>query len=77
MAFIARFEQRPLTPRAVHKDVLCGYNAIDVKGQQILQLETYGTDDREMPGKISQSLQLDRDGAAQLKQILERAFPGI
>lgn len=61
----------------MHKDVLCGYNAIDVKGQQILQLETYGTDDREMPGKISQSLQLDRDGAAQLKQILERAFPGI
>ena len=75
MALVARFEERPLTPPRLHSPVLCGYNAVDVQGTRVLQLETYGSDNREMPGKVSQVLQLDEAGARELKAIIERAFP--
>ena len=42
----------------------------------MLQLETYGSDDRAIPGKVSQVIQLDEAGARELKRIIERAFPG-
>lgn len=75
MALIARFEERPLTPPRLHSSVLCGYKAVDVQGTRVLQLETYGSDNREMPGKVSQVIQLDEGGAHELKAIIERAFP--
>jgi hypothetical protein len=56
MALIARFEQRPLEPRKIHDEVLCGYNAVQIGERRILQLETYGSADRQVPGKMSQSI---------------------
>lgn len=76
MALVARFEERPLTPTRLHSSVLCGYSAVDVHGTRVLQLETYGSDDREMPGKVSQVIQLDEAGARELKRIIGQAFPG-
>lgn len=77
MAFIARFEQRPIEPKRVHDDVLCGYAFADVGNRRILQLETYGSRERQIPGKVSQSLQLDEERAKALKQIIEHTFPGV
>ena len=77
MALIARFEQRPLNPNRIHGEVLCGYNSIQIGQREILQLETYGSPDRKVPGKISQSIQLDEAGARELVRILRSAFPGI
>ncbi len=42
-----------------------------------LQLDTYGSSERRIPGKTSQSLQLDRRSAKKLKRLLEQTFPGI
>ena len=75
MALIARFEQRPIEPTRVHADVLCGYAFADVGSRRILQLETYGSSERQIPGKVSQSLQLDEERARELKRIIEHAFP--
>lgn len=77
MALIEKFEERPLTPARLHGGVICGYKATEVEGLRILQLETYGSPDRQYPGKVSQSLQLDREAARQLKRILELSFPGL
>jgi hypothetical protein len=77
MALVTQFEARPLSPSRLHSPVLCGYNAVSVQGTRILQLETYGSDDRAMPGKVSQVIQLDEDGAQELKAIIERAFPNL
>lgn len=77
MAKIEEFEQRPIGGSKVHDGVVCGYRWFDIGEQRILQLETYGRDSRRNPGKVSQSIQLDQDGARALKQLLERAFPGI
>jgi hypothetical protein len=77
MALITKFEERPLDPKRVHDAVVCGFKAVTIGGQRILQLETYGSLARKMPNKVSQSIQLDRAGAAELKRLLERAFPGL
>jgi hypothetical protein len=42
-----------------------------------LQLDTLGSRDREIPGKVSQSIQLDEEGARQLLEFIVRAFPTL
>jgi hypothetical protein len=55
----------------------CGFCGVEIDGKRYLVLETYGSTERANPGKASQSLHFDRDGAAQLKALLEKQFPGI
>ncbi|WP_264158431.1 hypothetical protein [Janibacter indicus] len=42
-----------------------------------MQLETYGSAERKLTGKASQSIELDREAAAALVKILREAFPGL
>jgi hypothetical protein len=42
----------------------------DPQGQPYLQIDTYGSKDRAIPGKKSQSLQFGPQGIAELRQIL-------
>jgi hypothetical protein len=77
MALIARFEERPLEPTKVHGPVTCGHRAVDISGVRVLQLETYGSENRVSGEKVSQSIQLDEAAARQLKEIIERAFPQL
>lgn len=53
-------------------EVSCGYTKVTVGEQELLLLETYGSTDRKIHGKVSQSIHLDRDGAVELKRILEQ-----
>lgn len=57
--------------------VQCGWRILSTDSGPLLVLESYGSSTRKLPGKTSQSLQLDRQGASELKKVLERAFPGI
>jgi len=77
MALIEDFEARQIEPRRVHDGIVCGYAATAVNGRRILQLETYGSADRKIPGKVSQSIQLDEAAARKLKRIIELSFPGV
>src|SRR5262249_55470077 len=61
----------------VHGEVECGYTAFETGGKTYLQLDTYGSNERAIPGKVSQSIQLDEEAATQLKHLLEQTFPGI
>lgn len=60
-----------------HRPTDCSYRWFDVDGERILQLDTYGSTERQDVGKVSQSIQLDRERAAELKKVLEQAFPGL
>jgi hypothetical protein len=40
-----------------------------------LQLDTYGSPERQIPGKTSQSIQLNAESAAELKRLIEKVFP--
>ncbi|WP_277455145.1 hypothetical protein [Janibacter sp. DB-40] len=55
----------------------CGYRTVDMPdGTLAVQLETYGSDERKLLGKASQTIELDRDRAAELIHILREATPG-
>jgi hypothetical protein len=43
-------------------------------GETYLQLDTHGSSDRSVPGKVSQSVQLNEASAKQLRQLLAQAF---
>ncbi|MFA7307650.1 MAG: hypothetical protein WC026_13360 [Hyphomicrobium sp.] len=43
-------------------------------GTPIVQIDTYGSDERKIPGKQSQTLQFGRESAFQLFQILKDTY---
>jgi hypothetical protein len=40
----------------------------------LLQLATYGSDKRKIPGKTSQTLHLDRERAHELRAVIDQVF---
>jgi hypothetical protein len=75
MAVIRGFEKATRKPRTHPTEVICHWAILsDERGPRLIQLDTHGSKDRENPGKLSQTLQLKRDGARQLVEILRREF---
>lgn len=74
MALIVQFEEVATAKNALHRPVLCGYRSFNHEGEQILQLDTYGSSDRQIPNKTSQSIQLDRRGAEALMRLIRGTF---
>jgi hypothetical protein len=77
MAIVTRFSHVTKDRVGRPKTTDCGYSRVEIDDNHYLLLETYGAADRAIPGKVSQSLHLDRDRAAELETLLEREFPGI
>ena len=77
MALITEFTELQKERNQVHGPVECGYTVFERGGTRYLQLDTYGSSDRQIPGKTSQSIQLDAAAAAQLKRLISKTFPGI
>jgi hypothetical protein len=78
MARIRHFSQSiGIANARLHTDVECGYRIVGGGNETLLQLDTYGSDERQIPGKVSQSIQIDRTAAAALLQILWTAFPEL
>lgn len=76
MALVLRMDRSSKERNQVHAPVSCTYTdfANPMTGDRYLQLDTFGTRDRDFPGKTSQSIQLNRDSALQLKRIIEQLF---
>jgi hypothetical protein len=77
VALIGEFTKIHKESNRVHDTVECGWTVFESDGATFLQLDTYGSSGREIPGKVSQSIQLDEAGAARLVRILLQAFPGV
>ncbi|MBY0287290.1 MAG: hypothetical protein K2X52_09080 [Mycobacteriaceae bacterium] len=77
MALIHRFEQVASDKNALHRPVTCGWRSFNTDGGVILQLDTYGSAERQLPNKISQSIQLDREGAKILLGLIRDTFGDI
>ncbi len=69
--------------KALHKDrcsphgpVECTFTVFtDDAGTKYLQLDTYGSATRQIPDKVSQSLQFSGESLRQLRDLIEREFP--
>jgi hypothetical protein len=74
MALIRRFENKPMERNSIHEEIEASYTAFERDGRVFLQIDSYGTTDRMIPGKKSQTIQLDREGALALFKILRKEF---
>ncbi|MEU3169399.1 hypothetical protein [Streptosporangium sp. NPDC006930] len=77
MAKIKEFFRVTKTASPHPTEVECGYQVILTQNGALLQLSTYGSDGRQSEKKVSQTLQLDRERAAELLQIITEAFPDL
>jgi len=59
---------------SVQERVYWTYTEFDMDGEQYLQIDTYGKQSREIPEKVSQSIQFDRESAKCLVNLLIDKF---
>lgn len=59
---------------SVHTKVSTTYTVFEMAGDRYVQFDTYGNSDRAIPGKISQSIQLDKESAKFLVKLLVNEF---
>jgi hypothetical protein len=74
LALVRKFEKLDSERHQLHEEVEARYAVFERDGKGFVQINTYGTSGREMPGKVSQSIQLDHGSAEQLARILKQAF---
>lgn len=77
MAIVTRFRKVVKDRVGRAKPTECGHTVVELDGVTYFLLESYGSPDRVKTGGTSQSLHFDREQAAELKRLLEQAFPGI
>ncbi len=71
MALVARLKRQDLEKWSEHLPVECTYTVlVDHEGTRYLQLDTYGSELRQIRGKKSQSIRFTPAALAQLKTIL-------
>ncbi|MBX3633034.1 MAG: hypothetical protein KF695_08995 [Simplicispira sp.] len=71
MALVTDLRSQPLQAVTKHAAVDCTYTVVTHEGQKFLQLDTYGSLARQIPGKKSQSLRFSPEALQQLKQIIQ------
>ncbi len=59
---------------SIHDKVYTTYTVFEKDNKKYFQIDTYGRNDRENPGKLSQSIQLDVIAARYLVKQLIREF---
>ncbi|MDB5473056.1 MAG: methionyl-tRNA formyltransferase [Devosia sp.] len=74
MALVRKFGRLDSERNQLQVEVEAKYAVFQKDGQGFVQINTYGRPDREFPGKVSQTIQLDRAGAEALVAILRKAF---
>ncbi|MEO1729713.1 MAG: methionyl-tRNA formyltransferase [Pseudomonadota bacterium] len=71
MAIIRKFEELDLKMNARHTETHGGWSIQGQDGEQFIQINTYGSDDREIPNKVSQSLRLSKEAIEQLAKLAQ------
>jgi hypothetical protein len=75
MALVRELKELKLERDAPHDEVDCTYSIIlGDQGKRYLQIDTYGSKRRQMPGKKSQSLRLSPEAIQQLRRVLADHF---
>jgi hypothetical protein len=72
MALVRKMEKLSLQFEKVHGEVDCTYSTFrDADGRQYFQIDTYGSPERKLKGKKSQTIQLDEQVARKLIALLK------
>lgn len=68
------FEKIEKQRNTVHEKVHTTYTVFEMNGERYFQMDTYGRIDRECPEKISQSIQLSKENAQFVVDLLVDTF---
>lgn len=71
---LGNFQRLEKERNIVHSKVAATYSVFEMHGEKYFQIDSYGNSDREMPGKISQSFQLDKKTAEYLVNLIVKEF---
>ena len=75
MAIVRKLELLALEKDTPHSEVEGTYSIVhDEKGATYLQIDTYGSKARQIPGKKSQSIRFAPEAIEQLKKLLLQQF---
>jgi hypothetical protein len=74
MAIVRRLEHQTLERGSPHAEVECTYSIVDDDQGRSLQIDTYGSANRKIPGKKSQSIRFAPEAIEQLKVLLKETF---
>ncbi len=74
MALIKSFEHKSMDRSSIHDAIDASYTTFERDGRKFIQIDSYGRAEREMPGKKSQSIQLDEKSARELFDIPRDTF---
>lgn len=74
MAVVKQFSVKDQNSRIGHSECSGVIRAIKVDGEKFIQIDTYGSKDREFQNKLSQSLRLTEGAFNQLKKLGEEHF---
>ncbi len=73
MAIVRHLEQGNLGVHSKHTEVEATYSIVlSENGEVCLQIDTYGSSDRQFPGKKSQSIRFAPEAINELREILRR-----
>ncbi len=72
MAIIRKFEPLDLKTNARHTETVGGYSIQGQDGEKSIQINTVGSNDREIIGKVSQTLRLTKEAIEQLAELAEK-----
>jgi hypothetical protein len=70
MALIRHLEPHTLEMISEHRETEATYSLVSVEGKTYLQIDTYGSKERKLKGKKSQSMRFAPEAVAELKQIV-------
>lgn len=70
MALVNKLVQQNLEKDSKHSIVDCTYTVIQNNGENFLQIDTYGSSQRKIKGKKSQSIRFSKEAISQLKKII-------
>jgi 6-phosphogluconolactonase/glucosamine-6-phosphate isomerase/deaminase len=71
---IKNFEKIIKERNNIHEYVSSKYCSFVVNNERYLQIDTYGSNEREFKDKISQSIQIDKEMAEKLINIFKNEF---
>ena len=74
MALIKSFEHKSMDRNSIHDGINATYTTFERDGRKFIQVDSYGRAEREIPGKKSQTFQLDEKSARELFDILRDCF---
>lgn len=72
MARITSFEKAEMQRMQLHDAIGAKYYAQEYDGRKLLQIPTFGRATRDIPDKVSQTIQLDEEASLAFTKNIER-----